>query len=158
VPETQDRISPIAETAPSPWQGRFIRWMLALLLLPPVLLALWTWAALHISYSSGERAGFVQKISRKGWLCKSWEGELAMATIPGTMPQIFSFSVRDDAVAQQVSQTIGQRVQLTYEQHKGIPTSCFGETDYFVTAVRPVSEAAVPSAGAASAPTPSVPR
>jgi hypothetical protein len=96
---------------------------------------------LNYSYAKGERAGYVQKISQKGWLCKTWEGEIAMANLPGTMPQIFQFSVRNDAVAQEITRTMGQRVALTYEQHKGIPTSCFGETEYFVTQVTPVTDA-----------------
>jgi hypothetical protein len=101
--------------------------------------ALYTWLALHVSYSDGERAGYVQKFSRKGWVCKTWEGELAMASIPGSMPELFLFTVRDEAVAAQLNQTMGQRVSLRYQEHRGLPTSCFGETAYFVTGVRPVS-------------------
>jgi hypothetical protein len=100
--------------------------------------ALYVFAALSFSYSSGERAGYVQKFSHKGWVCKTWEGELAMVNLPGTMPEIFRFTVRDDAVAQGLNQSMGRRVALHYEQHRGVPTSCFGETEYFVTAVRPV--------------------
>jgi hypothetical protein len=100
-----------------------------------LLFLLYTWLALNFNYSEGERAGFVQKFSRKGWLCKTWEGELAMVNLPGAMPEIFQFSVRDDAVAARINKTLGQRVRLHYEQHKGIPTSCFGETEYFVTSV-----------------------
>ncbi|HEV2854603.1 MAG TPA: hypothetical protein VHC97_17540 [Thermoanaerobaculia bacterium] len=103
-----------------------------------LLFALYVWMALKYNYSEGERAGYVQKFSRKGWLCKTWEGELAMVNLPGTMPQIFQFSVRDDAVAQRLNNTLGRRVRLHYEQHKGIPTDCFGETEYFVTQVEPV--------------------
>jgi len=33
---------------------------------------------LQVVYSDGERVGYIQKISRKGWVCKTWEGELAM--------------------------------------------------------------------------------
>ncbi len=100
--------------------------------------ALYVWSALRFSYSDGERAGFIQKFSRKGWLCKTWEGELAMANLPGTMPQLFQFSVRSPAVADQINHSMGQRVALHYEQHKGVPTSCFGETEYYVTQVQPV--------------------
>lgn len=99
--------------------------------------ALYAWLMLDVySYSEGERAGYVQKFSRKGWICKTWEGELAMVNLPGAMPQIFQFSVRDDAVAERINRTLGQRVTLHYEQHVGVPTSCFGETEYFVTEVR----------------------
>ena len=103
-----------------------------------LLLVLYTWTALTWTYSSGERAGYVQKFSRKGWICKTWEGELAMVSIPGTMPEKFYFTVRDDPVAARINQSLGKRVALTYKQHKGIPTSCFGDTEYFVADVKVV--------------------
>ena len=116
-----------------------LRLLLVLLILAPILLlALYTWIALSFDYSEGERAGYVQKFSRKGWLCKTWEGELAMVNLPGAMPEIFRFTVRDDAVANRLNESMGKRVRLHYEQHMGIPTTCFGETDYFVTDVEPV--------------------
>lgn len=99
---------------------------------------LWTWASLNYVYSSGERAGYVQKLSKKGWICKTWEGELAMVSLPGTLPEIFYFTVPDDQIAEQINQSLGKRVKITYEQHLGIPTSCFGETGYFITAVQVV--------------------
>jgi hypothetical protein len=102
------------------------------------LFALYVFGALHFSYSQGERAGYVQKFSRKGWVCKTWEGELAMANLPGAMPQVFQFSVRDPQTAARITQLMGRRVALTYEQHRGVPTSCFGETEYFVVGVQPV--------------------
>src|SRR5579862_4309081 len=93
-------------------------WLILLLLVLPLLLfAAYTWGALHFSYSFGERTGYIQKISKKGWLCKTWEGELAMTTMPGTAPQIFQFSVRDDATAREIVEASGQHVALTYEQH-----------------------------------------
>jgi hypothetical protein len=95
----------------------------------------WTWATLHVSYSTGERVGYIQKISKKGWVCKTWEGELAMLNQPGVPAQIFNFTVRDETIAQNILKIAGQRVALTYEQHRGIPTSCFGETEYFITNV-----------------------
>jgi len=107
----------------------------AVVIVPVLLLALYTWLALAWNYSEGERAGYVQKFSKKGWLCKTWEGELTMVTMPGSMPEKFEFSVRDDSVAAQINQSLGQRVKLVYEQHKGVPTDCFGETEYFVTGV-----------------------
>lgn len=106
-----------------------------------LVLGAWTLITLNYTYSTGERAGYVQKISQKGWVCKTWEGEIAMANLPGAMPQIFEFSVRDDAIAMQISRFAGQRVSLTYEEHPGIPTSCFGETPYFVVKVTPISDA-----------------
>jgi hypothetical protein len=132
---TEPTTAPAGET-----KRRRRRWPWILLLfvfiLPGALVALWSWITLSYSYSEGERAGYVQKFSKKGWLCKTWEGEIAMASMPGTMPEVFSFSVRNEGVAQELLKTMGQRVAITYEQHKGVPTSCFGETDYFVTKVR----------------------
>ncbi len=101
---------------------------------------LYTWLVLSWSYSSGERAGYVQKFSRKGWLCKTWEGEMALVSMPGTVAEKFYFTVRDDAVAAEVNRTIGRRVALTYDQHIGIPTTCFGDSQYFVSAVKVVEE------------------
>lgn len=118
--------------------GKPVLVLLLLVLIAAGIFALWAWITLSYDYSEGERAGFVQKFSKKGWICKTWEGELAMVNLPGAMPEIFHFSVRDDAVAEQLNRTMGQRVTLHYEQHLGVPTSCFGETDYFVTEVRPV--------------------
>jgi hypothetical protein len=99
------------------------------------IFAAYTWAALHISYSDGERAGFLQKFSRKGWICKSWEGEILLSSMPGAIPERFAFSVRDDAVARQLIAAMGKRVNLSYAQHKGVPTDCFGETEYFIEKV-----------------------
>jgi hypothetical protein len=95
----------------------------------------YTWLMLHWSYSSGERAGFVQKLSKKGWICKTWEGEMAMVTMPGTMSEKFAFTVPSDAVAAQINASLGKRMALKYEQHVGLPSSCFGDTQYFITAV-----------------------
>ncbi|HEY6853191.1 MAG TPA: hypothetical protein VI139_03005 [Gemmatimonadales bacterium] len=110
----------------------------AAIVTPLILLVLYTWSALTWSYSSGERAGYVQKFSRKGWVCKTWEGELAMVAVPGSTPEKFYFTVRSDSVAGLINQSLGKRVALHYNQHKGIPTSCFGETEYFVSDVKVV--------------------
>jgi len=92
------------------------------------------------SYSSGERAGWVQKFSSKGWLCKTWEGEMAMVSMPGTTADKFYFTVWDDEIAAQINKVMGKRVSLHYEEKVGIPTSCFGETRYYVTGVTAVEE------------------
>ena len=102
------------------------------------LLLFWIYAgmALDWSYSEGERAGIVQKFSKKGWVCKTWEGELAMTTVPGVAPTLWNFTVRDPAVAKQVSDNMGRRVVLQYAEHRGVPTTCFGETPYYVDSVK----------------------
>ena len=134
-----------APPPPPPRRPSFVRrhWgkltLVTIVLVPLLVLIAWSWITLSFTYSSGERVGYVQKLSRKGWICKTWEGELAMANLPGTMPQLFNFSVRDDDVAEQIESYGGQPVAITYKQHRGVPFSCFGETEYFVSAVRPVS-------------------
>ena len=110
----------------------------AVLIVPVIGFALYTWVTLSWSYSKGERAGYVQKFSKKGWVCKTWEGELALVSIPGTMSEKFFFTVRNDSIAARVNETMGKRVALVYHQHVGIPTSCFGETQYFVVGVKSV--------------------
>ena len=101
-------------------------------------LAGFTWVTLHWSYSEGERAGYVQKLSRKGFICKTWEGEMAMVTMPGTVAEKFLFTVPSDAIAAKLNASVGKRMALRYEQHKWIPTSCFGDTESFVSDVRVV--------------------
>jgi hypothetical protein len=108
---------------------------LAALLVVALLVAAYFWLALQWSYSSGERAGWVQKFSHKGWFCKTWEGELALVSLPGSSVEKFYFTVHNDAVAKEVSSATGKRVTLHYEEKVGLPTTCFGETRYFVTSV-----------------------
>ena len=136
--------SPTAE--PVHRHGFFIRHWIATLVTvviatPIIVFALWATITLHYTYSTGERAGFLLKISRKGWLCKTWEGELQLVAIPGAAPEKFSFSTRSDSIADLLNKYNGQRVVVEYAQHKGVPTSCFGDTEYFVTGVRPVNGA-----------------
>jgi hypothetical protein len=141
---------PITPATPVPPPRRRKNWLariLAVLVLGPALvIGLWMLIALNYSYSEGDRAGYIQKFSHKGWLCKTWEGELAMSPIPGSAPEIFLFSVRDDAVAHELQGAMGKRVSITYKEHRGIPTSCFGETNYFVSNVRVVEEGFQPTA------------
>ena len=122
------------------------------------LVALYLWAALSWSYSTGERAGWVQKLSKKGWVCKTWEGELALVSLPGTTPEKFLFTIYGDEVAENVTRVMGKRVSLHYEEKVGLPGSCFGETRHYVTKVTVSDEiplaagVVVNQAGAASAP------
>jgi hypothetical protein len=130
-----------APTPPAPKAPRKRRWGLMLfgifVILPILLIALWTTIALSWAYSQGDRAGYIQKFSQKGWLCKTWEGEIAMVNMPGQAQEKFNFSVRSDSIAHEITRLMGNRVDITYEEHRGIPLKCFGETDYFVTGVRP---------------------
>ena len=104
--------------------------------IPTLLLALYTWFVVSWTYSTGERAGYVQKFSKKGWVCKTWEGELAMVAIPGSMPEKFYFTVRNDSIAGLINNALGKRVAVTYRQHVGVPTTCFGDTEYYVGDVK----------------------
>ena len=125
-------------TAPAQHKRRHL-WLkigVPIILVPIVAIALYIWAALGFVYSSGQRTGYVQKLSHKGWLCKTWEGELAMTPVPGAQPQIFDFTVRSDSLAHALEMVGGKQVTLTYAQHKGVPTSCFGETEYYVESFR----------------------
>jgi hypothetical protein len=117
-------------------KNRVIFTIVGLLVATAAVLAAYVALALTWSYSTGERAGFLQKISDKGWVCKTWEGELSLVALPGAAPEKFLFTVRNAEIAKQVNAAVGKRVALTYEQHKGLPTSCFGETEYFVVALK----------------------
>jgi hypothetical protein len=105
-----------------------------------LLFSLWAAITLNYVYESGERTGFVRTLSKEGWICKTWEGELAEAQPLDTVPRLFSFTVRSDSVARVIQRTIGDRVALRFERHLGLPGRCFGETEYFVTGVRVVPE------------------
>ena len=135
-------VDAIRESAPP--KKSFIRrhWGKLLLgtviIVPTAAIAIWTAIALSFSYSSGDRTGYVQKFSKKGWLCKTYEGEIAMVNVPGQIANTFQFTVRDDSVASLINASQGKRVAISYKQHKGAPTSCFGETEYFVYGVRVV--------------------
>jgi len=107
------------------------------------------------SYSEGERAGWIQKFSSKGWLCKTWEGEMAMVSMPGSMSEKFFFTVWDDTTAEQINKLMGKRVTLHYEEKVGIPTSCFGDTRYYATKVSAVGE--IPLAPGVVVPPPQTP-
>ena len=113
-----------------------LKYLILLVLIPIILFGLYTWASLNWVYSSGERAGYVQKFSLKGYMCKTWEGEIVLVSMPGTQAEKFSFTVKDAATAKKVNESLGKRVKLHYEEHKGVPTSCFGETPFYVNEIQ----------------------
>lgn len=129
---------------PASWRGQrgrgFILPLLAVLLIIVVLAGVYGMIVWKWSYSEGERAGVVQKFSRKGWVCKTWEGELNMVVLPGALPEKFFFTVWDDGVAASINRNVGRRVTLHYEEKVGLPTSCFGETRYYIKKVTPLPE------------------
>lgn len=117
-------------------QKKAVRVVVLLIIAAVVLAGAYTKIALTWSYSKGERIGYIQKFSEKGWLCKTWEGELQMLPVPGALPEKFNFSVRDGTVITKLNSSMGRKVTLFYEQHKGIPTTCFGESEYFAVDAR----------------------
>jgi len=128
-----------AHAAPPPRRRWWHHWKLILtgvVVTPALLFVLYTYVTLNWSFSEGERSGTLIKLSKKGWLCKTWEGELMQPTAPGVAPTIWYFSVRDDETADRVTAGVGKLVVLYYSEHRGIPTDCFGETNYFVRNVR----------------------
>jgi uncharacterized membrane protein len=138
---TTEDVAAIREAAPPPQKTFFRRhWgkslIAAIVGIPIVTFALWSTIALLFVYSSGDRAGYIQKFSKKGWICKTYEGEIAMVNVPGQIANTFQFTVRDDSIAALINKFQGQRVAISYDEHRGIPTSCFGETNYFVKGVR----------------------
>ena len=145
-------------TGKSTQRGLALVWVLVGIFAAGALLfALHIWIMLSWNYSSGEQAGWVQKLSKKGYLCKTWEGEMAMVSLPGAMPEKFHFTVWDDETAAEVNRLIGRRVSLTYEEHIGLPTTCFGETRHFVKHVKLIEETPAPmllpsNPGSSSAP------
>jgi hypothetical protein len=114
---------------------RCLKW-LSIILMPIILFVVYTFLTLHWVYSAGERVGFVQKVSQQGFVCKTYEGELVLVTVPGTQAEKFFFTAKNEAVYQKINARNGQRVRLLYKQHKWIPTSCFGDTEYFVYDVK----------------------
>ncbi|MES2546485.1 MAG: hypothetical protein V4575_02185 [Pseudomonadota bacterium] len=116
--------------------AKLFKILLLAIILPIALFALYTWAALSWVYSTGERAGYVQKFSEKGYVCKTYEGELVLVSMPGTQAEKFLFTVKDKTLVEKINNSLGKRVRITYEEHKGIPSSCFGETPYYVQNVQ----------------------
>jgi hypothetical protein len=169
----ETRLSTVQASTASRAGRSAVKWLVTLALTALVLLGLYTWFALNWAYSSGERAGLLQKFSERGWVCKTYDGELAMYVVAGVQPEIWRFTVRDRAVAQQLMQAVGQRVQLHYDERIALPTSCFGDTRHFVDRFTPMGDTipgvvlygaapagAAPPSGAASGgatPAPAVP-
>jgi hypothetical protein len=139
--------------APAPRRSSFRKWFWLTVLAVIAIFVLYTFLMLSWSYSDGERAGVLQKFSQRGWICKTYEGELAMYVVAGVGPQIWNFSVRDESIVDELNAAMGEKVRLHYAEHRGLPTNCFGETDYFVDRVEIVADSDIPSAS----PTPASP-
>ncbi len=133
-----------SNSPPSPKGSGFLRrhWgkmtLTTIIVAPVLVFTIWAGVALSFTYSSGDRVGYIQKLARKGWLCKTWEGELQLSNVPGSAPTIFAFTVRSDSVAEELRKNEGRQVSLHYDQHVGVPSSCFGDTQYFITGIRAI--------------------
>jgi hypothetical protein len=116
------------------------KWLLRVAIGVPLIILLgfsaYTLFTLKFAFSKGERVGFVQKLSKRGWVCKTNEGDLAMVNMAGQQAEIFNFTVPDDSVSKEIESFAGHRVELQYEEHRGVPSSCFGDTEYFVVGVK----------------------
>ena len=87
-------------------------------------------------YSSGKRAGSVQKFSKKGYVFKTWEGELLLREFGTQQSTVWTFSVQDESVAHELESSIskGEKVMLHYcQNYYKFPWQ--GETEYFVDKV-----------------------
>lgn len=135
-----DAAAPSPSPAPAPRFQRARRTVLLVLLALILLFSIYTWTALHWDYSNGYRSGLLQKFSRKGWVCKTYEGELWQSVVANVAPTIWNFSVRDKRIVEALDTLVGKEVRLHYTEHRGVPTTCFGETPYFVDAVVPVTK------------------
>jgi hypothetical protein len=135
--------SPATGTAPEgkpkkSFGDRFARFVLALVVLGVLGFAAYTWIALNYTYSEGERVGYARKLSNKGWVCKTWEGEISMTNSVGAQESVFAFSVRDPAVVEKLRALEGKHVTIMYKERVGVPTSCFGDTPYHAYDVRAI--------------------
>ncbi len=119
-------------------QHKLVTALVLLITVPIIAITAWTAFSLNFYYSEGTRAGYLQKISKRGWICKTWEGEIQLTSIPGSTPQIFTFTTRSDSIATLLTGLAGQSISVHYREHRGIPTSCFGETRYYVDGVQKV--------------------
>ncbi|MBK6351697.1 MAG: hypothetical protein V9E93_04355 [Steroidobacteraceae bacterium] len=152
---SQSTTRPAATSSPKPPRRSFKSFFWGSLIGALILIGLYTLFMLWWSYSEGERAGVLQKFSRRGWICKTYEGELAQYIVGGVAPQIWNFSVRDPVVAEQLHKAVGQQVRIRYQEHRGLPTTCFGETSYFADRFEIIStpEPVRPSSGLSVEPT-----
>ena len=129
------KTNPAMPSPTSSRSGKAILVLSLLVLIPMALAGLYLAVVLNVSYSDGDRTGYLQKFSRKGWICRTYEGELAMTTVPGVAPVLWTFSVWDERVAKNINALLGKQVVMHYREFRGIPTTCFGDTDYYVDRV-----------------------
>lgn len=98
------------------------------------------------SYSQGYRAGTVMKISKKGVMVKTWEGELNVGGLQdpgedGMATTVWNFTVSEDSVVEKIESAVdqGKRVKLMYKE-KFYQFDFMGDTKYFVYDVVEIAE------------------
>ncbi len=117
----------------------FFRRLLLFFMLISIITVTITFLYFNFTYSEGNRAGMLIKFSTKGFVFKTYEGELNVGSVnPGVGSSVanntWSFSVKDKKLADQLSIMEGKMVRLHYkEKIKNLPWQ--GETKYFVDKV-----------------------
>lgn len=115
-----------------------MRKFLTFLLVLAIIALLSVFGLSKFVYSSGERAGTISKFSHRGYLFKTYEGELNVGGFSGQTgnltPQIWLFSVPENEKVVKVldeAVTSGKRVKLRYEEHL-FSFFWVGDTKYYV--------------------------
>ncbi len=112
---------------------KFMRIFVFILLLLAGVIFWWKY---YYTYSDGYRSGLLQKLSHKGNVMKTYEGELVMSSVSSTSnvalaSEKFYFSIANDSLAKALMNLEGKRVRLHYEQKNGkLPWR--GESEYIV--------------------------
>jgi hypothetical protein len=115
---------------------KFVRWFTLILIIVLGLFGYWKY---YYTYSEGYRSGLLQKMSHKGNVFKTYEGELVQRSIVSTSnvgiaSEKFYFSVAIDSIAKAMQHLEGKSVKLHYQQKNGtLPWR--GDTEYIVDAV-----------------------
>lgn len=115
---------------------KFLRWLLFICIL---IFCVFFWWKYYFTYSDGNRTGLLQKLSRKGTIFKTYEGEMVLSSIASTnnvalASEKFYFSVEADSIAKKLQDYEGKNVKVHYLQKNGtLPWR--GDTEYIVDAV-----------------------
>lgn len=116
--------------------GKYIAFVLLIFIFLGAAVFYWKY---YFTYSDGFRSGMLQKLSHKGNIMKTYEGELVLSSVASTnnvalASEKFFFSVASDSVAKKMMDYEGKRVKLHYEQKKGtLPWR--GDSEYIVDGV-----------------------
>lgn len=116
------------------WFRRFTRTVMILFTLSLIFIVYWFY---FNKYGNGERTGILVKITHKGNIFKTDEGEMWLSCRQMTNPEKFYFSVTNDSIVQVLKNLQDECVQLTYTQYRAaLPWR--GDNKYIVTGVVPI--------------------